>query len=307
MKNETSRSIEHLADAIGSHERILIGAGSGLSTSAGMAYSGMRFDRYFADFARKYGFRDMYSGGFAPFETIEEHWAFWSRNIWINRYAPIPKDTYGVLLDLVRDKDYFVLTTNVDHCFQRAGFDKSRLFYTQGDYGLFQCSLPCCDKTWDNYESVKKMVEAQGFVVAEDGTLEMPGGRAPLMEIPSDLVPMCPNCGRPLTMNLRVDGTFVEDAGWKAASEYYGEYLNTQLDSEHNILLFELGVGGNTPVIIKYPFWRMTANDPGATYACVNLSDTYAPDEIRERSILIDGDIDETLRDLRESVTRERR
>lgn len=287
-----------LSNALNECGSVIVGAGAGLSTAAGFTYSGERFKRYFSDFERKYGFHDMYSGGFYPYETPEEQWAFWSRNIWINRYAHIPKDTYSVLLDLVRDKDYFVITTNVDHCFQRAGFDKDRLFYTQGDFGLFQCSLPCCDKTWDNYEQVRAMVEAQGFAIAEDGTLEIPEGTTPRMTIPSELVPTCPNCGRALEMNLRVDSTFVEDAGWHQASKRYSEFVRSHMADGKRVLLFELGVGGNTPVIIKYPFWRMAADDPHATYACVNLGEAYAPEEIRDRSILIDGDIDAVLRKL---------
>lgn len=292
------RSIEELAAAIAEHDRILIGAGAGMSTSAGMRYSGDRFDEHFSDFARKYGFDNMYFGGFAPFVSPEERWAFWSRYIWINRYAPIPKDTYSILHDLVKDKDYFVLTTNVDHCFQRARFDKKRLFYTQGDFGIFQCSAPCTQETWDNRDEVKAMVEAQGYAVENDGSLTLPEGAAPKMAIPPELVPVCPHCGKPATTNLRADALFAEDEGWHEASGRYREYVREHIGPRKPILLLELGVGSNTPVIIKYPFWRMTALDEEATYACVNLGEAYAPEEIRERSILIDGDIDQVLREL---------
>lgn len=300
-------AIEALAGAVERADSVLIGAGAGLSTSAGMTYGGERFERYFGDFSRRYGFHDMYSGGFTDFGSPEEYWAFWSRTIWINRYAPVPRDTYRVLLDLVRDKDHFVLTTNVDHCFQRAGFAKDRLFYTQGDYGLFQCSRPCCQKTWDNHDAVRAMVEAQGFRVAGEGTLELPDGRAPLMEVPSALVPVCPNCGEPLTMNLRVDTTFVEDDGWRRASARYSEFLHSRVEDGRKVLLLELGVGANTPVIIKYPFWRITATCPEATYASINLGESFAPNEIRDRSILVDGDIDGALRAVRESMEERRR
>ena len=158
-----SDEMDKLREALSDADAVLIGAGSGLSAAAGYLYFGERFERYFSDFRKKYGIRDMYSGGFYPFGSLEEYWAWWSRHIYWNRYAAIPNDTYQKLLDLVKDKDYFVLTTNVDHCFQRAGFDKHRLFYTQGDYGLFQCSRPCCQKTYDNEEAVRKMLIAQGY------------------------------------------------------------------------------------------------------------------------------------------------
>ena len=273
--------IKRLADALAEAEAIVVGAGAGLSTSAGFVYSGERFERTFADFEARYGFHDMYSGGFYPFATPEERWAYWSRNIWCNRYTPAPKDTYPKLLRLLADKDFFVITTNVDHQFQLAGFPKERLFYTQGDYGLWQCSVPCHAKTYDNYETVKRMVEEQRD-----------------MRVPSELVPMCPVCGKPMSMNLRADATFVEDEGWQAAAERYTDYLRAK--SLKRTLYLELGVGGNTPGIIKYPFWQMTAANPLATYACVNYGEAVAPREILGRSILIDGDIDAVLDDLLE-------
>lgn len=290
--------IEQLQESLDSCESVIIGAGSGLSTAAGYTYTGERFERYFADLEAKYGFHDMYSGGFYPYGSLEEHWAFWSRQIWVNRYAPIPKDTYSILRDLVQDKDYFVITTNVDHCFQRAGFDKERLFYTQGDFGLFQCSVPCCKQTWDNYEIVRQMVLSQGFTIAEDGTLEIPAGANIATEIPSSLVPRCPQCGSSATMNLRVDGTFVEDEGWHAASDRYNQFLRTHINAGKRVLFLELGIGLNTPGIIKYPFWQMTAQDPQAIYACINRDDTFVPPKIRDRSIRLDADIDAVLKAL---------
>ena len=268
--------IERLKAEMESADCIVIGAGAGLSTAAGFTYSGERFERFFSDFETKYGFHDMYTGGFFPFETQEEMWAYWSRFIWCNRYMDIDNGTYKALLELVKDKDYFVITTNVDHQFQKAGFDKSRLFYTQGDYGLFQCSEPCHDQTYDNEEIVKDMIEFQ-----KD------------MKIPTELIPKCPKCGRPMTMNLRSDDKFVEDEGWHRAAERYDDFL--QAHKGQHILFLELGVGYNTPVIIKYPFWKMTAQNHKATYACLNYGETYAPDEIAEQSILINGDIHEVL------------
>ena len=280
MKTSTAdsfaRQIERLGAALEKAEAVLIGAGAGLSTAAGLTYSGARFQKYFSDFAQKYGIRDIYSGGFYPFETLEEYWAWWSRHIFVNRYDVPAGKPYLDLLKLVQGKDYFVLTTNVDHQFQIAGFDKKRLFYTQGDYGLWQCSKPCHDKTYDNEQAVRQMIAAQRD-----------------MKIPSDLIPRCPVCGAPMTMNLRCDDTFVQDALWYAAQQRYEDFLRAHAHS--SILLMELGVGFNTPGIIKLPFWRMTAENPRATYACLNKGEAFCPDEISGRSICINRDLGETL------------
>ena len=273
--------IRKMKKALEEAEAVVIGAGAGLSTSAGFAYTGERFQAYFSDFEEKYGFHDMYSGGFYPYKTLEEYWAYWSRYIYLNRYMDPPRSVYEELLELVKDKDYFVLTTNVDHCFQKAGFEKERLFYTQGDYGLFQCSEPCCQETWDNEEIIGEMIRRQEH-----------------MKIPSDLVPYCPHCGKPLTMNLRADDTFVQDEGWYQASQRYSRFLNEHQNKK--ILFLELGVGYNTPVIIKYPFWQMSAKNPRAVYVCVNCGDAAAPREIAKQAICIDGDIGEVLKKLKD-------
>ena len=271
-----SAEIDRLKKEIQTADAIVIGAGAGLSTAAGFTYSGERFEKFFSDFEAKYGFHDMYSGGFYPFESLEEQWAYWSRNIYINRYMDIDNGIYKQLFELVKDKEYFVITTNVDHQFQKAGFDKHRLFYTQGDYGLWQCSEPCHQKTYDNEETVRAMFEQQKN-----------------MRVPSELIPHCPICGKPMSMNLRADDTFVEDEGWHKAAERYDEFLRRH-EGLH-ILFLELGVGMNTPVIIKYPFWKMTYANPKAVYACLNFGEAYAPDEIKEQSILIGGDIREVM------------
>lgn len=276
-----SEQIERLKQEIKSADAVVIGAGAGMSTSAGFSYSGERFQRYFSDFEAKYGFHDMYSGGFYPYDTLEEYWAWWSRMILVNRYEAGVGKPYQDLLELVKDKDYFVITTNVDHQFQLAGFDKKRLFYTQGDYGLWQCSKPCHQKTYDNEEAVRQMAARQ-----KDG------------KIPSQLVPKCPVCGAPMTMNLRCDMTFVQDDGWYAASGRYEDFLRRH-EGMH-LLLLELGVGANTPVIIKYPFWQMTAKNPKAVYACVNFGEAICPREIAEQSICLDRDIKTALGDLRQ-------
>ena len=267
-----SAEIDRLKREIEIADAIVIGAGAGLSTAAGFTYSGERFEKYFSDFEEKYGFHDMYSGGFFPFETQEEMWAYWSRFIWCNRYMNIDNGTYKKLFEIMKDRNYFVITTNVDHQFQKAGFEKSRLFYTQGDYGLFQCSAPCHNQTYDNEEIVKNMIEFQEN-----------------MKIPTALIPKCPKCGKPMTMNLRSDDKFVEDNGWHRASERYKKFL--QMHDGQHILFLELGVGYNTPVIIKFPFQKMTAQNPNAIYACLNFGEAYAPDEIAEQSICINDDI----------------
>jgi NAD-dependent SIR2 family protein deacetylase len=268
--------IEKLRKTLREADAVVVGAGAGLSTSAGFTYSGERFQQHFADFIGKYGFTDMYSAGFYPFPSEEEHWAYWSRHIYYNRYVPAPKPVYDNLLKLLNDKDYFVITTNVDHQFQKAGFDKKRLFYTQGDYGLFQCAKPCHQKTYDNEELVKRMIAEQMD-----------------MRIPSELIPLCPVCGGPMKVNLRADETFVEDEGWRAASERYTEFIRRYIDGK--VLFLDLGSGGNTPVIFKIPFIRWTMQNPNAAYATVNLGEAFTVDQIADRSIVIDGDIGEVL------------
>ena len=294
---ETPDGVNKLRKALQEAETIVIGAGAGLSTSAGFRYSGDRFERYFKDFIQKYHFTDMYSGGFQVLQLAPEiMWAYWSRHIYINRYMNAPKPVYEKLLNLVAEKDYFVITTNVDHCFQKAGFDKKRLFYTQGDYGLFQCSKPCHQKTYDNEEMVRKMLAAQGFEIGENRELIIPTNGEIKMTVPKELFPVCPECGEPLTMNLRSDDTFVEDEGWHQAAARYQEFLRRHDRSK--TLFLELGVGGNTPVIIKIPFLRMTMEWRDATYACLNYGEAFAPNEIQDKAICINGDIGDVLKQL---------
>ncbi len=268
--------IYKLKSVLDNADAVIIGAGAGLSTAAGFTYSGARFEKHFADFENKYGFHDMYSGGFYPYDSLEEFWAYWSRYIFINRYCDAPFAVYNELYGLVKNKDYFIITTNVDHCFQKAGFDKKRLFYTQGDYGLFQCSAPCHNKTYDNEELVRRMYAEQNN-----------------MRIPSRLIPYCPICGKPMAMNLRADYTFVQDDGWNEACVRYKSFMKNH--KKGKILFLELGVGMNTPVIIKYPFLNFTVANPQAVYACVNLDGTYEPKEIESRSIYISADIKSVL------------
>lgn len=288
-----SDNIERLKKAIDEADAIVIGAGAGLSTSAGFTYSDERFEKYFFDFAKRFGISDIYSGGFYPFPDDETRWAWWARHIYYNRYIDAPKPVYRDLYELVKDKDYFVITTNVDHQFQKAGFDKKRLFYTQGDYGLFQCVDGHIQKTYDNEEWVMKAMETQGFAKDEAGVFQVPDDKKITMRIPTELIPKCPDDGSDVTTNLRADDSFVEDEGWHKASARYDEFVRT-----HNgkVLYLELGVGYNTPVIIKYPFWQMTAKNPEAVYACLNYDEAICPDVIKDQSILIKGDIGEVLR-----------
>ena len=285
--------IKRLKEAFSSFDSVLVGAGAGLSTSAGLTYSGERFEKYFFDFADQFGIRDMYTGGFYPFPDDETRWAWWSRHIYFNRYIKAPKPVYPDLLSLVQGKDYFVLTTNVDHQFQLAGFDKTRLFYTQGDYGLFQSVNPKNRKTYDNETWVMQAMEAQGFVRDENGVFTVPQEGKLKMRIPAELVPTCPDDGSKVTTNLRADDSFVEDSGWQTAAARYEQFVETHRTGR--ILYLELGVGANTPVIIKFPFWKMTMANPDALYACVNFGEAYCPKQIEKQAICIQGDIGETL------------
>ena len=272
--------IKRLKKEVETADAIIVGAGAGMSTTAGFTYDGERFYKYFSDFYQKYGITDMYSGGFYPYDSLEEYWAWWSRHILINRYETSIGQPYIELLELIGDKDYFVLTTNVDHQFQLAGFDKKRLFYTQGDYGLFQCGKACHDQTYDNEEIVLQMIDKQ-----KD------------MKIPTELIPKCPVCGAPMTMNLRCDSFFVQDKGWYAAAERYQQFIHSH--KNQHILFLELGVGGNTPAIIKYPFWKMTEENPYAVYACINMGEAFCPSNILEQSICVDKNIGTVISDVK--------
>ena len=285
--------IKNLKNEIEKADAIVIGAGAGLSTSAGFTYSGERFEKYFFDFSKKFGISDIYSGGFYQFPDKETTWAWWARHIYFNRYINPTKPVYRDLFSIVKDKEYFVITTNVDHLFQRAGFDKKRLFYTQGDYGLFQSVNSQNQKTYDNEEWVMKAIEVQGFKKNSEGIFEVPENKKISMKIPTELIPKCPD-GSDVIMNLRADSSFVEDEGWHRASKNYYNFLEKYKDK--HILFLELGVGNNTPVIIKYPFWQMTMENKNAIYACINYNEAFCPTQIKDRSICIDGDIGDVLK-----------
>lgn len=284
----TKDKIEIVKEKIDQADAVVIGAGAGLSTAAGFIYDGERFNEYFGDFRDKYGFFDMYSGGFYNYDTLEEFWAYWSRYIFVNRYMNPPKTLYNDLYKIIENKDYFVLTTNVDHCFQKSGFNKERMFYTQGDYGLLQCSKPCHDEAYDNEQLVRQMVLSQGFVI-ENGILKKKENTEIKMKIPAELVPKCPKCGRPMSMNLRADSTFVEDNGWHQAAKNYERFM--ERNRGRKVLFLELGVGYNTPGIIKYNFWQYAMNWQNAFYVCINKGQADIPSDIKSKSIGIDEDI----------------
>jgi NAD-dependent SIR2 family protein deacetylase len=278
-----SGCVDRIADAIEAADAIVVGAGAGLSTAAGFAYDGPRFDDNFADFRDVYGITDMYTGGFYPFPDKETYWAWWSRVILLNRYDCPVGQPYLDLEAMLRDRDYFVLTTNADHQFQRAGFDHDRLFYTQGDYGLLQCSRPCHQKTYDNEDLMRRMAAEQSD-----------------LRIPSDLLPRCPRCGEPMVPNLRTDDAFVEDEGWHAAARRYDAFLRRHRCDR--VVYLEAGVGGNTPGIIRYPFWRFTAQSRHATYVQLNKGEVLAPADLGERSIILDCDAADALSAVRERL-----
>ncbi len=285
--------VAQLREWLAGAEAIFIGAGAGLSTAAGFDYAGPRFERYFGDFARRYGFRDMYAGGFYPFGEPEIYWAWWSRAIYVNRYVAPPRPVYEELLSLVAGRDYFVLTTNVDHQFQRAGFDKTRLFYTQGDYGLLQSVNPAIQKTYDNAHWVQAMIEAQGFVRNDEGIYVPPEQGHLEMRIPTELIPVCPDDGSEMTTNLRVDDGFVQDEGWYAAQRRCAEFRARQ--QGRRVLYLELGVGLNTPGIIKFPFWEAVREGHQNRYVTIDAARSICPDDIAERSLCLQADIGDVL------------
>lgn len=289
---DSSAELERLREAVDQADAIVVGAGAGLSTAAGFTYSGERFERWLGLWGKRYGFSDMYSGGFYPYATLGEFWGYWSRNILANRYEAGIGRPYEQLVGLLAGRDHFVLTTNVDHQFQLAGEPHESLFYTQGDYGLFQCSKPCHAKTYDNEEQVRAMVAAVDERIAAQRAAGV-SDEALDLSVPEELVPRCPVCGRPMTTNLRSDDTFVEDEGWHEAARRYDDYLREH--AHGRVLYLELGVGGNTPGIIKLPFWQLTEQNRDATYACVNLGESFAPDRIADRSILLDAGIAQVM------------
>lgn len=267
---------KRIIELFDSADAVVIGAGAGLSTAAGIVYSGDRFEKYFDDYIEHYGMKDMYSAGFYPFDTAVEKWGYWSRHIYHNRYAVGPTPLYKEIHRIVKDKAYFILTTNVDHQFELSGFDKEHIFATQGDYGLFQCSVPCHDDLYDNESVIRAMVEHQ-----QD------------LKIPVGLVPKCPKCGENMTMHLRADNTFVQNKDWDIAHDKYQQFIKKYQNQK--IIFVELGVGMNTPSIIKYPFWKFTYELKDAFYISINRGEAWVPVEIEDKALCLDRDIAEVF------------
>ncbi|RTR40564.1 Sir2 silent information regulator family NAD-dependent deacetylase [Shewanella canadensis] len=273
--------ISHSRALLQECDAVLIGAGSGLSTAAGLEYGGERFQRHFPDYIAKYGMTDMYSAGFYPFASLQDKWGFRSRQVKLNRYDAKVGDVYLKLLDLVRHKPYFIITTNVDAQFERAGFDKRNIFAVQGDYGKFQCTVPCHNKLYDNESQISAMAAQQADC-----------------QIPSELVPYCPNCGEPMMLHVRIDNTFVENSNWHAAKQGYSEFLG----QFHNqkLLLLELGVGFNTPTIIRFPFEQFSRQFPHTHLIRLNKDDARSQDKLKAHNLLVEDDICQWLNKLAE-------
>ena len=252
MKNLSER-IKEIREAIKDAEYIIIGAGAGLSTAAGLEYGGQRFIDNFSDYISKYQMTDMYTAGFYPFETLEEKWGYWSKHIYINDVGAEGTRLYEKLHELVKDKQYFVITTNVDNQFTKSGFPSNKVYATQGSYNYFQCSKACHDSLYKNTGIIKEMVDN----IDEE------------LKIPGDMVPYCPKCGEPLDTNLRKDSYFVEDVYWHKQKEAYQKFLNEA--KNHKTVLLEFGVGFNTPAIIRFPFESMTEKMPEWTLVRFNL------------------------------------
>jgi len=275
--------IEQSIARIKAADKIIIGAGSGLSTAAGLNYGGKRFQDNFADFISTYPLSDMYSAAFYPFATPEERWAYFSRHILINRFNAPVGQPYKDLLEVVQTKDHFVLTTNVDAQFQRAGFNTSKLFATQGDYGMFQCSKPCNNTLYHNHKMVNDMAAQQSNC-----------------KIPSALIPICPNCGEALEPHLRKDQYFVENDDWHTANNNYINYVR-QIKQE-KVVFLELGVGFNTPSIIRWPFEQLSKQVTNACLIRVNMDDVQANYQISDQSILCQGDIAEFITGIKQGI-----
>lgn len=278
--------LEQAADLIGKAKTILIGAGAGASAAAGLTYSGERFTDNFSEFIEKYGamyMTDMYAAGFYPFPTQEAKWGYWSKHSMVNRFLPPAMPLYRRLYEIVKEKDYFVLTTNVDHQFQKAGFQAERIFATQGDYGNIQCEKGCHSKIYDAEDMFRQMEQARRDCL-----------------VPSYMVPKCPVCGGNMAMHLRCDQYFVEDENWHRAAGRYYDFLK-KIEKEDAVLL-ELGVGFNTPMIIRFPFEKMVRENKGLSLIRLNMNEAVVPESFGSRAVGIGGDMAKVISDLSKYV-----
>lgn len=272
-------TLQKLAQELNKADAVLVGAGTGLSEAAGFTRTAPYFTRHFSDFIDKYGFEDLCTAARFNYPSQEEKWAFWSRAIYLYRYSPAPRPVYNTLFEIIKDKDYFVITTTADHMFQKSGFDSDRLFYTYGDYGTWQCSQPCNDATYDNEDAVRKMMEAQRD-----------------MKVPRSLIPICPACGRKMKVNLLTDDSFVENDGWYRAEERYEHYVRSHKSGR--IVFLDIGTTASTPIIIKCPFTQMTYENPLATYATIADCALPEAEEIKDRALYVNNDIEQSLNQL---------
>ena len=278
-EDQSSKAAENIRNA----DCVIIGAGAGASTAAGIQYGGKRFTDNFAEFIKKYGghyMTDMYAAGFYPYPSEEAKWGYWSKHALMNRFDPPALPLYTELYDIVKNKEYFVLTTNVDHQFYKAGFDEKRIFATQGDYGKIQCQKACHPKTYDAKDLFRKMDKARRDCL-----------------IPSELVPKCPVCGGNMAMNLRCDNYFVEDEAWHEAADRYAGFLEQHKDKK--VVLLELGVGFNTPIIIRFPFEKMVRENSSYSLIRMNMDEAVVPESFGKRAIGIGGDMAKAITDIR--------
>lgn len=283
QKDAYEDQIDRAAKNIRNTDCVIIGAGAGASTAAGIQYGGKRFTDNFAEFIKKYGeyyMTDMYAAGFYPYPSEEAKWGYWSKHALMNRFDPPALPLYTELYDIVKNKEYFVLTTNVDHQFYKAGFDEKRIFATQGDYGKIQCQKACHPKTYDAKDLFRKMDKARRDCL-----------------IPSELVPKCPVCGGNMAMNLRCDNDFVEDEAWHEAADRYAGFLEQNKDKK--VVLLELGVGFNTPIIIRFPFEKMVRENSSYSLIRLNMDEAVVPESFGKRAIGIGGDMAKAITDIR--------
>ncbi len=283
QKDAYEDQIDRAAKNIRNTDCVIIGAGAGASTAAGIQYGGKRFTDNFAEFIKKYGehyMTDMYAAGFYPYPSEEAKWGYWSKHALMNRFDPPALPLYTELYDIVKNKEYFVLTTNVDHQFYKAGFDEKRIFATQGDYGKIQCQKACHPKTYDAKDLFRKMDKARRDCL-----------------IPSELVPKCPVCGGNMAMNLRCDNYFVEDEAWHEAADRYAGFLEQNKDKK--VVLLELGVGFNTPIIIRFPFEKMVRENSSYSLIRMNMDEAVVPESFGKRAIGIGGDMAKAITDIR--------
>lgn len=278
---EYNKRILEVKNLINKADYILIGAGAGLSTAAGLDYSGKRFEDNFGEFIEKYDFTDMYTAGFYDFNTEEEKWAFWAKHMYLNDIGIGATKLYKDVLNLVKDKKYFVITTNVDDQFYKAGFDKEKVFAMQGSLKYIQCSKACHNKLYDATDLVKEMIN-----------------KTKDCKIPTELVPVCPVCGEKMEVNVRIDANFVQDENWYKQDKRYGEFLDKSQDK--NLLLLEIGVGFNTPGIIRFPFEQMVYNNVNTHLVRINKDYAFASKEIEDKTILFNEDTNKIVEDLKE-------